>query len=267
MPRIRVNGVEISYEETGRGPQAVVFSHGLLLSTRLWDAQVAELSPRYRCIAYDHRGQGKSEVTRGGYDMDTASADAAALIEALGAAPCHFVGLSMGGFVGMRLAARRPDLVRSLCLLETSCEREPPENVPRYRRLAFVARLLGPAPVIGKVMPILFGRTFMTDPAREADRGAWRARLRAVDRAGAARATMGVITREGVRGEIASIRVPALVVVGDEDVATPPAKARAIQAAIPGSRLVEIPRAGHSSPVEQPALVTQAIARFLYGAT
>lgn len=195
--------------------------------------------------------------------MDSVAADAAALIQSLRAAPCHFVGLSMGGFVGMRLAARRPDLIRSLTLIETSCEPEPALNVPRYRRLAWFARILGPSPVIERVMPILFGKTFLTDPARETERRAWRVRLCAVNRAGAARATMGVITRAGLVEEIGSIRVPTLVIVGDEDVATPPEKARAIQARIPGSRLAVIPRAGHSSPVEQPAAVTDAIASFL----
>lgn len=85
------------------------FSHGLLMSCRMFDDQVAHFQDRYRCIVYDHRGQGQSEVTANGYDMETVYADAAALITALDAAPCHFVGLSMGGFVGMRLAAAAPN--------------------------------------------------------------------------------------------------------------------------------------------------------------
>ncbi len=103
MPTIRVNGVELYYESTGSGPQTVVFSHGLLMSADMFREQVRFLSPRYRVVAYDHRGQGRSDLTARAHDMDTLAADADALIEALGLAPCHFAGLSMGGFVALRL--------------------------------------------------------------------------------------------------------------------------------------------------------------------
>ncbi len=191
-------------------------------------------------------------------DMETCAADAAALVEALGAAPCHFVGLSMGGFVGMRLAARRPELLRSVALLETSADPEPEESAGRYRLLNLVARFVGPWAVAGRVMPILFGRTFLSDPARAGERARWRARLAALPRS-IWRAVNGVVERRGVHGELARVRLPALVLVGDEDVATPPARAERIAAALPGARLVRVPRAGHSSPVEEPAAVTAAL--------
>ena len=143
----------------------------------MYAAQVAEFSKRYRCITFDFRGQGRTPVTPGGYDMDTLANDAIALIEALGVAPVHMAGLSMGGFVTMRVAARRPDLVRSIILLETSSEPEPKENVPRYKLLGFVGRWLGYGLVASQVMPIMFGTTYMNDPARAAERNAWRARL------------------------------------------------------------------------------------------
>ena len=112
MPWLGVDGVELHYEERGgaAGGTPIVFSHGLLWSGGMFDAEVAALSGRYRCIAYDHRGQGRSATSPTPYDMERLADDAAALIEQLGAVPCHFVGLSMGGFVGMRLAARRPEL-------------------------------------------------------------------------------------------------------------------------------------------------------------
>src|SRR3954452_757348 len=119
MPRLRVNNAELHYTDTGGGPETIVFAHGVLWDGRMFDAQVAALRDRYRCITFDFRGQGQSEVTASGYDMDTLAEDAAALIQTLGVAPCHFVGLSMGGFIGMRLAVRRPELIQSLMLLET----------------------------------------------------------------------------------------------------------------------------------------------------
>jgi len=262
MPHLTINGVSFHYDDTGGPDPAIVFSHGLLMSSRMFAAQIAAFKNRYRCIAYDHRGQGQSSDPGGrSHDMDTCFKDAVAVIEGLDARPCHFVGLSMGGFVGMRLAVRRPDLLYSLSLLETSAEPEPAENVPRYRKLAFVAQTLGTRFVVDRVMPILFGKTFMSDPAMAEARESWRREIASRPR-GIVRAVRGVIERRGVMDEITSIRVPTLVVVGDEDVATPPPKARRIHEHIPGSRLARIPKAGHSSALEQPAAVTQVLSDF-----
>lgn len=261
MPRIEVNGVRLDYDETGSGAETVVFAHGLLFDRRIFDHQVAALSGRFRCIAFDFRGHGKTEVTRGGYDMDTLAADAAALIEALGAAPCHFVGLSMGGFVGLRLASRRPELLGSLALLDTSADPEPRENVPRYGLLNVVARLFGLRAVAGRVMPILFGRTTMAERRDLVE--FWRDRVVAQDRRGMTRAVRGVVERAGVADELHRVRVPTLVLVGEEDTATTPEKARRLCDGIAGAELVVVPRAGHMSSLENPEAVTGALERFL----
>jgi pimeloyl-ACP methyl ester carboxylesterase len=195
--------------------------------------------------------------------MDTLAEDAAALIEALDAAPCHFVGLSMGGFIGMRLAIRRPELLKSLVLLETSADPEPPESARQYRLLNFVARWFGLGLVAGRVMPIMFGEPFLTDPERADLRAAWRERLVANDKVGITRAVKGVVEREGVYDELGEITVPTLVVVGEEDVATPPPKAERIAARIPNAELVVLPRAGHTSTVEEPKAVNAALEAFL----
>lgn len=263
MPRLSVNGTELHYEERGAGEQTIVFAHGLLWSGQMFAGQVAALSARYRCITFDFRGQGRSAVPAGGYDMDSLSEDAAALIAALGAAPCHFAGLSMGGFVGLRLAARRPELLRSLVLIDTSADSEPPENIGKYRMMAWIARQLGTSLVAGHVMPIMFGRTFLRDPQRADERDALRRRLLANDRKGVAMATKGVISRAPMTGELARIDLPVLVVAGEEDVATPPVKSEALARGIRGARLVRIPQAGHSSTIEQPERVAEAIATFL----
>lgn len=263
MPQVQVNGTELYYEDHGDGPEPIVFAHGLIWSGRMFDAQVLALRDRYRCITFDFRGQGRSAVAETGYDMDTLTEDAAALIEALGAAPCHFVGLSMGGFVGMRLAVRRPELLRTLSLLNTSADPEAPENAPKYRLLNLVARWFGLRLVAGQVMPILFGRSFMTDPVRAEQRAAWRERLVANDRVGITRAVQGVIDRVGVYDDLPQITTPTLVLVGDEDVATVPAKGERIAARMPDARLVTIPQAGHSSTIEAPQAVTAALASFL----
>jgi len=188
---------------------------------------------------------------------------AAGLIEALGAAPCHFAGLSMGGFVGLRLAARRPELLRSLVVLDSSADPEPRENLPKYRLLQAIACLFGLGVVAGRVMPILLGRTTMQDPARREMRELWTERVVGQDRVGVTRAVSGVLERAGVYDELPGIRVPVLILVGEEDTATVPAKSERMRDAIPGAELVAIPGAGHMSSIENPEAVTRAMAEFL----
>ncbi|SFN07123.1 alpha/beta fold hydrolase [Nitrosomonas communis] len=263
MPKIQVNGAKLHYTDEGAGPETILFAHGLLWSGQMFEAQVNALKDRYRCITFDFRGQGQSEVTRGGYDMETLYQDTVTLIEALGCAPCHFAGLSMGGFIGMRLAAWRPELLRSLILLGTSADAEPEENIPRYNRLNFIARWFGMRLVAAPVMRILFGQSFLADPNRAAQREEWKKYLIANHRIGITRAVKGVIDRQSVYDEIGKIITPALIIVGEEDVATVPAKAERIQARIAGSRLVRVPRAGHSSTIEESEAVNRAIKAFL----
>jgi len=263
MPKINVNGVNIHYEESGQGEETIVFSHGLLWSNRMFDNQVTVLKDKYRVIAYDHRGQGQSEVAESGYDMDTLTDDAIALIETLKLGKVHFVGLSMGGFVAMRIAARRPDLIKTMILIETSADPEPQENVLKYKLLSLVARWFGLALVAKSVMPIMFGQTWLNDSARADEHQYWKTQLLNNHRTGITRAVKGVVNRNGVVDELSNIQMPTLILVGDEDVATVPAKAETIHAAIPQSKLVYIPQAGHTSSVENPNAVNQAIGDFL----
>jgi pimeloyl-ACP methyl ester carboxylesterase len=265
MPKIRVNGAELYYEESGSGSETIIFSHGVLWSGKMFEAQMNALKSRYRVIAYDHRGQGQSEITESGYDMDTLYEDAAALIQALNAAPCHFAGLSMGGFIAMRLAARRPELLKSVILMATTSDPEPPANLPRYRLLNIVGRFIGFGLVVNPVMNIMFGHKFLNDSTRAAERELWKRRLMSNDRIGASRAVMGVVTRQGVYDEISKVKLPTLILIGDQDVATVPEKSQRIHAQILGSKLVMIPGAGHSASAEEPEAVNKAIIEFLDG--
>lgn len=262
MPHVAVNGVSLYYEESAGAGAPILFSHGLLFSGRMWEPQVACFGSRHRVVTYDHRGQGRSADPGGRtHDMEEVTADAIALIERLGLGPCHFVGLSMGGFVGLRIAARRPELLRSLTILDSSAEPEPRENVPRYRLLGRVASWFGVGVVVSRVMPIMMARSTLRDPEKAPLVAHWRRELSANAR-GIVRAVTGVIERKGVTDELATIRVPTLVMVGEEDVATVPAKSERMAAAIAGARLVRIPRAGHSSNLEQPALVNAELKAF-----
>jgi pimeloyl-ACP methyl ester carboxylesterase len=267
MPMIEVADTSLYIEDTGAVSSdrpAIVFSHGLLWNTELFAPQIAALRGRHRCVAWDHRGQGRSKSDwRHTIGMELVWQDAVALLEKLALGPVVFVGLSMGGFVGMRMAARRPDLVAKLVLIETSAEPEPRANVPRYRVLTAVSRAFGTRVVASRVAPIMFGKTFLADAARAAERQRYIDIL--VGRRDIWKAVNGVIDRAPIASELGRIAAPTLVVVGEEDVATVPEKSERLHAAIKGSKLVRIPRAGHSSTVEEPAAVNAALEAFLAG--
>ena len=164
MKMVDVNGVSLAYDEWGSGSEAVVLSHSFLVDHRQFASQVEMLADRYRVLAYDHRGHGESSKEAADYDMETIYADAVGFIEATGAGPCHFVGLSTGGFVGLRLGFRRPDLLKTLVLMDTSAETEPLPKRAKYEAMFAVARRAGLKPLINRTMSIMFGPEFLNDP-------------------------------------------------------------------------------------------------------
>jgi 3-oxoadipate enol-lactonase len=259
---MHINGAELHVEDTGGSGQAVVFSHGLLWSTKMWRFQIEALRSRFRCIAYDHRGQGRSQVTDSGYDMETLTLDAAALIEKLNLQPVHFVGLSMGGFVGMRLGARRPELLKSLTLIETAADGEPLLNIPKYKVMSALSSVIGIGPFVPTVMKIMFGRSFLKDPAKAALRDDMRGQLLGLGVTGMRRALEGVTSRKPFREQV---RVPAMVVSGEEDKAVVPARSRKLAKAIAGARFVSVAKAGHTSSIEQPEAITAALLEHFQG--
>ncbi len=262
MAQLRCNDVSLNVIERGEGAQSIVFAHGLLWDWQMWNAQLAHFERRFRCIAYDHRGQAGSGGGPEKLDLDQLADDAIALIEQTGAAPCHFVGLSMGGMVGMRVAARRPDLLRSLILLDTSAEPEPPKRLRRLRWLVRLLAVLGPKPLINQALPEMFGQTYLHNPARAEELSRWRAHIGAIPRF-ARHAIRGVIERGNVLAELSKIRCPTLVLVGEEDQTTPPESAERIAERIADARLIKLPKIGHMSALEAPAQINAVIDAFL----
>ncbi len=272
MPKVDLNGVTIAYEDSGPPAGApdvptVVFGHGLLFSGWMFHPQVEALSKEYRCVTIDWRGQGETPpVRRGDYEMDSLYGDAVALIEHLGVGPVHYVGLSMGGFVGQRIGARRGDLLRTLTLLDTSPDREPLRSAIEDIAMAAIYRAGGIGLLRGPVEKIMFGPTFRADASARPVIDEFFQRVERTGRAGLRRAIVAVATRKPVHAELDRITVPTLVVTGADDKPTPPAKARRIAERVPGARLEIVPDCGHSSTVEQPAAVTGLIREFLASA-
>ena len=275
MPTTLVNGVNLFYKESGSGPETIIFSHGLLMDHTMFEPQRAVFEKQYRVIAYDHRAQGLSDDPgygaagghspdrQFGYDMDTLADDAAALIKALHAAPCHFAGLSMGGFVGMRLAAHHPELIRTLTLMNTTATKEQAANRIRYAFLAQMVRIFSPAPFTSIAVKELFGRTTRMSAERRPMLERWTGKLRARPR-NIARSLLAVMNRREFRAdELAAIRCPTLIITGEDDTAQPPRNAKTMVAGIRGARMVNIPGAGHSSCLETPEAVTAAMQELL----
>lgn len=263
MPYIRLNGTRLYYEDTEHHQETIVFSHGLLWNTRLFDPQVAQLAGKYRCISFDHRGQGRSDTTgRKTISIEQLYHDAVGLIEALGVAPCHFVGLSMGGYVGMRIAARRPDLLKSVTLMATEAGPEQARKKRQYRSMNMVARAGALPLVVGRTMKIMFGQSFLQDESRKDDRRIYRERLLENKRT-IHHAVSGVLERKSVLHEISGISVPTLVLRGTEDAAIPREGAKMLAERAPGAEFVEIPEAGHTLTLENAMATNQVLVDFL----
>ena len=274
-----VNGTGLRVEQVGAGTETVVFSPALFTNRALFDAPVAALSGDHRCIRYDHRGQGDSGFgarqpsrrllgTEGLYD------DAVALLDELGVERCHWVGASVGGFVGIRLAARHPDRIRSLVLIGLSLRRLSRAEKAQVEMLTRLVSASGPLGPVGsavrrrvsdQVMRNMFGATFMADPARTEDRERWRRRFATQVVPEAAPMLREVFGHPGNPPELLErVQAPTLIVVGlDEHGGV--AEARRAQQIIPDARLVQVAGAGHMVLVEQPDVGTAAITEFIRG--
>lgn len=262
MPKYSLNNARLNIVESGSGAETLVLLHGLLFSHRMFDAQVAALQPHFRCVRMDFRGQGESEVTRAGYDLDTLADDVVALIEHLDCGPVHLLGFSMGGMVAQRVALKHPELLRSLVLMNTSAEPEPMRERPRFALLNLAARFLGLEKVAPKILPLLFSERFIQDPTCQEERERWLAMVTANDRIGVTRAVRGVVSRKSILERIHQIETPTLIIAADRDRATPPARARNMQARIDGSKLVMIEGSGHMTTAERPDEVNRAVEDF-----
>ena len=265
MPEIEIDGRPIHYVIAGAGPETIVFSHGYLMRHEMFAAQIETLSKTYRVIAYDHRGHGHSgrcQTPFGIYDLVD---DAEHLIDAVCAGPVHFAGMSTGGYVGMRLLLRRPDLIRTLTLIDTGANAESPASLKKYNQLLFLVRLIGIRPLLGQVLPLLFGKSFREDPAQRDTFKQMKAYIGGLDRTSVRQFGRAIFDRDDVLEDLRALDDPpaTLIMVGENDIPTPPAYADAMQAAIKGAELVQVPKAGHTSPLESPAFVTETIGAFL----
>jgi 3-oxoadipate enol-lactonase len=248
---------ELHVEDSGEeGLPIVLGLHSLFLDGRMFDGLTEAATGRFRVVCPDFRGQGRSAPAEGRLvDMDTCADDAIAVIERLDAGPVHVVAQSMGGDVAIRVAARRPELVRSMVLLGSSARDEPQENLEAFRPIAEeVARTGFVGEILETTMAIMFGETTRQDPARQDVVALWRERIAALPPE-LAPAVRGVIERPSVVDLLPEVRVPVLVGSGTEDIARPPAWADEVVAGLPDAELLRLEGIGHSPILEAPEQV------------
>lgn len=263
MPLADVNRTRLFYQEHGAGDDVVVFAHGILFSSDMFAAQYAALRTRYRCIGFDWRGQGRSETPLGGYDVDNLASDALALMDRLGVRHAYWVGLSIGGVVGVRLAAERPERIRSLCAIGAAADAEPHEKLARYEALFDAMEREGVASVVPAVAPILFGPRFMSEPTREDERKEWLQRIGTCDGVRAKRAAASILRRRDIQYMLPHVRVPTLICTGELDQANGPERAAILANGIAGAELHILSGVGHTPPIEAPEVLSQVLVDFL----
>ena len=261
MPNINVNGLDLFYTEQGSGDETLVFGHGLLMDTSMWDAVVPQFTNQYRVICFDFRGQGKTGDPGHGYDIDNLVKDTVAFIQAISTKPVHYVGLSMGGMVGLPLAARHPDLLRSLVLLDTSAQAEPWWNKIKYAIMTLIVNIFGVKPLVPAMLPLMFGKSTLNNPAKREMISCWKQKLLALKKT-IVGPVSGVTKRRDVTKELDKISSPTLMIVGDEDQTTPLSCAQNIAAHIANAELKIIPQCGHSSALEKPDAVVDLMKIF-----
>ncbi len=258
--KAKVAGADLEYDAQGEGP-AVLFFHAFPLGLFMWDAQAAALRATHRVIRFDARGFGGSPPGDSLLTMERIADDGAALLDHLGVGQAVLVGCSMGGYAAFAFVRRHADRLKGLVLQDTRPGAEGEEARQNRHALAEKVRKEGAAAAADAFLPKLLGET--TQKERPEIAPGLRQRILANPPVGIANALAGLAARADSTPTLREIRVPTLVLCGAEDTITPPAEAEAMHAAIKGSRLAVVPRAGHLANLESPADVNEALLGFL----
>jgi 3-oxoadipate enol-lactonase len=256
--KIKANGIAFNCQIDGREDAPwVVFSNSLMTNLSMWDEQAAALSGRFRVLRYDQRGHGGTDAPEGAYSFDHLVADVVALFDALEIKRAHFVGLSMGGMTAVALAEKHPNRIDRLM----PCDCGPastPQSAQQWDERIALARESGMEALVEPTIGRWFAPEFLSANKQVADKV--RNMIRTTPRAGfigCAQALSNFDLRPGLAG----IKCPTLFLCGSKDASL--AGTKALNAGVTGSKLIEIPGAGHISNMENPAAFTRALREFL----
>ena len=260
MPYAENDGTKIYWEEQGEGDPLLLIM-GLGSASGLWYRLMPALSERYRAIIFDNRGVGRSDAPSGTYPIETMASDAAAVLDAVGLESAHVLGFSMGGFIAQEFALENPERVSSLILAGTACGGK--EGVRAAPEVLTALEARG-------VKTIEEGFWAMApynyDPSTPRARivGDLAISLRtSLKRECYMAQLLGIVSWVGSHSRLGGIKMPALVIHGENDQLIPPENGRTLARLIPNARLVMLPRAGHKFMTDQPEAAVEAILSFL----
>ena len=257
---INVNGIQINYELSGKeAAPVVVLSHSLGSSMVMWNPQLEVLEPHFRVLRCDMRGHGDSQATEGDYTLDLLAADAIGLLDALKIEKVHFVGLSIGGMIGQCLAINYSDRFKSLTLCDTSPVL-PEDAKPLFKERMDLARTQGMRALVEGTMERWFTPPYRAQnpPAIDLIRNQFLT-TSVTGFNGCSAAIMGL----NYLDRLAEIKLPTLIMVGEDDPGTPVEASETIHELIPSSKLVVLPSAAHLSNIEQSEAFNSHLLSFL----
>lgn len=258
MPFVEVNAQAVSYRQAGRGPPLVLL-HGFLCDGRVWRRQLLQLSDQFRVIAWDAPGAGASPDPAETFTTESYARCLAGFLDAVAIDQAHILGLSWGGILAQEFYRLYPERVRSLVLADTYAgwRGSLPEAVWKERLSACLRDANGSADaLVGKFLPGVF-----SDAAPQELRDEFAAIVSEFHPVGFRLMSLSAAEVD-TRDLLPTIKVPTLLVWGDDDRRSPLNVASQFHAAIPGAKLVVIPNAGHVSNMEQPDAFNGHVRRF-----
>ena len=260
MPTLHSGDADIAYQIEGSGPP-VVLLHPFPVHREFWNPVIPVLSSRYRVLRPDLRGHGDSEIGEGPAFMSKHAADLARMMDAEDIGKAVLVGCSIGGYILFEFWRRYRNRVSALAICDSRPQPDTPEG--RAGRLKSAADVLelGTEQFFETMIPRLMGRTTLsTRPDLVANAHAMMRKMSAED---VSLVQRGMAERPDSVGDLKTINVPTLVVIGEEDILSTPADGELMRQQIPGSQLKVIPKAGHYAPYEQPGAVGPILRQFV----
>lgn len=251
---------KIFFEVQGEGPPLVLL-HPFPANHEVW-APVAEiLAPKYRCILPDLRAHGDSEAGQGPALMARHAADLNKVCDKAAVGKAVFAGVSIGGYILFEFWRQFPERVHALAFCDTRASADTEEARAARLKAAEDVLQTGPEPFVESLFPKLLGETTRRDRPELVEQARKMMAKMLTERIAAVQ--QGMAARPDSTPTLATITVPTLVLVGEEDTLTPRADAETIAKGIPGSQFKAIPRAGHFAPFEQPEATAGALLAFL----
>ena len=260
MVKAVIKGVTVGYTNQGNGTP-LVFIHAFPLSKTMWQPQVDALKDTYRVITIDLGGHGESDIVLWNDTLDDYAKDVIGLLDHLGIAQAVFVGLSMGGYTLFSIYRNYANRVIAMVLADTRAQADSEEGKAGRRSMAEVAFSDGAPAIANLMLPKLLAPSTIEHYPEIVEQV--RQMILQTSTAGIVVDLVAMAARPDSTDLLPTITCPTLVIVGEDDQATPVPESQYIAQGIPGATLVTIPQAGHLSNVEQPATFNQALKSFL----